>query len=108
VVHSEDRRHAAFLKNADLLIHDAQYTAIEYPSRVGWGHSTVEYVVDVALAAEVKRLALFHHDPLRDDAAVDGLVEACRKRVAKADGKLEVLGASEGLVLNIVSPEHPS
>jgi CheY-like chemotaxis protein len=104
VMHSEDRRHAAFLKNADLLIHDAQYTAAEYPSKVGWGHSTVEYVVDIALAADVKRLALFHHDPLRDDAAVDALVEACRERVAKVNGKLEVLGASEGLVLNVAAP----
>jgi len=73
---------------------------------VGWGHSTVEYVVDIALAGGVKRLALFHHDPLRVDAAVDGLVEACRQRVAIANGKLEVLAASEGLVLNVAAPRR--
>jgi CheY-like chemotaxis protein len=107
-MHSEDLRHAAFLKEADLLIHDAQYTAAEYPSRVGWGHSTVEYVVDMALAADVKRLVLYHHDPLRGDEAVDRLVEGCRQRVALVDGTLEVLAASEGLVLNIAAPPEPT
>jgi phosphoribosyl 1,2-cyclic phosphodiesterase len=101
VMHAEDRRHVAFLNNADLVIHDAQYTAAEYAHKVGWGHSTVEYAVDIALAADVKRLVLYHHDPLRDDAAVDRLVESCRQRVAKANGKLEVLAASERLVLNV-------
>jgi two-component system phosphate regulon response regulator PhoB len=73
---------------------------------VGWGHSTVEYVVDMALAADVKRLVLFHHDPLRNDTALDGLVEGCRQRVANVNGKLEVLGASEGLVLNVRAPRR--
>jgi CheY-like chemotaxis protein len=101
IMHSEDRRHAAFLNGADLLIHDAQYTAAEYPRKVGWGHSTVEYVVDIALAAEVKRLALFHHDPLREDAAVDGLVQSCRQRVAAVNGRLEIFAAAEGLTLDV-------
>jgi CheY-like chemotaxis protein len=103
-MHSEDRRHAAFLKDADLLIHDAQYTAAEYPQKRGWGHSTVEYVVDMALAGHVKRVALFHHDPLRDDDAVDVLVEDCRQRIAEASGNLEVLAAAEGLVLDVTAP----
>jgi CheY-like chemotaxis protein len=106
LMHSEDRRHAAFLKGADLLIHDAQYTAMEYPQKVGWGHSTVEYVVDIALAAEVKRLALFHHDPLRDDDAVDGLVQSCRQRVAAVNGTLDVFAASEGLMLDVVAAQR--
>ena len=59
------------------MIHDAQYTLEEYPSKLTWGHSPAELAVDFALAAGVKRLALFHHDPLRDDAALDRLVEAC-------------------------------
>jgi CheY-like chemotaxis protein/ribonuclease BN (tRNA processing enzyme) len=106
VLHAEDRRHVAFLQDADLLIHDAQYTAIEYAQKVGWGHSTVEYVVDMALAARVKRLALFHHDPLRDDAAVDVLVHNCRQRVEAVNGALEVFAASEGLVLEVGAAEQ--
>ena len=57
--HPGDQRHIAFMRGADLVIHDAQYTHEEYANRLGWGHSTVEYATDVALAASVKRLALF-------------------------------------------------
>ncbi len=92
----EDEKHARFLAEADLVIHDAQFTASEYPDKTGWGHSTVEYVVDVASFAGVRRLALFHHDPLRDDAGVDGLVTLARERVAAEGGRVEVFGAAEG------------
>src|SRR5262249_57466106 len=64
----EDRRHAEFLAGADLVMHDAQYLASEYPQKIGWGHSTVEYALAVARFAGVKQLALTHHDPRRDDA----------------------------------------
>src|SRR5512143_2151054 len=72
-----DSRLIAFAKDADLLIHDAQYTLDEYVSmpspRQGWGHSTAEMAVTVAQAAGVKRLALFHHDPLHDDDQVEAI-----------------------------------
>jgi CheY-like chemotaxis protein len=100
-VHREDQRHIEFLRGADLVIHDAQYTAAEYPQKLGWGHSPMEYTVDVALAARVKRLALFHHDPLRDDEALDRLVEACRRRVAASHGALDVFAAVEGQVVEL-------
>jgi phosphoribosyl 1,2-cyclic phosphodiesterase/CheY-like chemotaxis protein len=100
-VHREDRRHVEFLAGADLVIHDAQYTAQEYPTKQGWGHSTVEYVVDLAMAAKVRRLALFHHDPLRTDEAVDGLVALCEARVAASEQKLDVFGAAEGATVEL-------
>jgi CheY-like chemotaxis protein len=110
-VHHEELGHIAFLAQADLVIHDAQYTAAEYPQKVGWGHSTVEYAVDVALAAKAKRLALFHHDPLRDDAAIDCLVDVCRQRVVARGGTLDVFAASEGQVVELPelgqSPARP-
>ena len=52
--------------------------------------------MDYALAAHVRRLALTHHDPLRDDDAVDRLVEVCRERVRRAGGALDVFAAAEG------------
>ena len=79
----QDRRHAEFVNRADLLIHDAQYTAEEYPAKVGWGHSTVEYVMKLGQYAEVKRVALTHHDPLRDDDAIDRLVASVRARLRR-------------------------
>jgi phosphoribosyl 1,2-cyclic phosphodiesterase/GAF domain-containing protein len=96
VASPEDDQHAEFLTRADLVIHDCQYTAAEYAARVGWGHGTVEYAVELALAARVRRLALFHHDPLRDDDAVDALVRAARERVLAAGADLDVVAASEG------------
>ena len=70
----EDLQHAEFMRGADLLIHDARYTAQEYPTKMGWGHSPVEYVVKLAEQALVKRVALTHHDPGRDDDAIDRLI----------------------------------
>ncbi|HEY2992529.1 MAG TPA: MBL fold metallo-hydrolase [Methylomirabilota bacterium] len=100
----EDRRHVDFLAGADLLIHDTQYTAAEYPSKVGWGHSTVESVLTVARAARVRRLALFHHDPLRDDNALEFLVEAARH---EAGTDFEVFAATEGASLDVVPTVVP-
>jgi len=103
--HREDQRHIEFLAGADLVIHDAQYTAAEYPNKITWGHTPAEWAVDYALAAGAKRLALFHHDPLRDDAAVDRLVDACRQRVLTAGGGLEVFAAAEGQALHLTAAE---
>ncbi|MGH2394683.1 MAG: MBL fold metallo-hydrolase, partial [Candidatus Limnocylindria bacterium] len=102
-VHREDQRHVEFLAGADLVIHDAQYTAEEYPRHIGWGHSPAECAVDYALAAGARRLALFHHDPLRDDDAVDRLAGICRQRVAAAAGRLDVFAAAEGQVLELAA-----
>ena len=98
--HKEDQRHIDFLAGADLVIHDSQYTIEEYPQKTGWGHTPAEWAVDYAIAAGVKRLALTHHDPMRDDDAVDRVVEMCRRRVASAGSALEIFAAAEGQVLH--------
>src|ERR1700674_3048301 len=92
----QDKRHAWFLADADLVIHDAQYTASEFPAKRGWGHCTVEYAVQAAVSAGVRRLALFHHDPMRNDEAVDRLVVSARDLVAQAHGATEVFAAAGG------------
>ncbi len=98
-----DRRHVAFLTEADLVVHDSQYTAAEYPQKVGWGHSTMEYAMDVCRAAGAKRLAFTHHDPLRDDDAIDQLVTAVRAEKADELLPLEVFGAADGMVVDIAA-----
>lgn len=98
----EDLEHAEFLRGADLVIHDAQYSAEEYPRKVGWGHSTVEYAVRVAVAAGARRLALTHHDPLRDDHALDRLLAGLRQRRAEDCAQLELFAAAEGLEIELV------
>ena len=95
-MHGEDRRHVEFLADADLVIHDAQYTVEEYPQKRGWGHTPAEWAVDYAVAARARRLALFHHDPHRKDDAIDRLVETCRRRAGAAGSPLDVFAAAEG------------
>jgi len=96
----EDRRHAEFVAGADLLIHDAQYTAEEYPAKIGWGHSPIEYVVRLGQQARVKRLALTHHDPRRDDEAIDRMVQSNRERA----GAVDVFAAYEGQIVHVGAP----
>jgi CheY-like chemotaxis protein len=100
-MHAEDRRHVEFLADADLVIHDAQYTLEEYPQKKGWGHTPAEWAVDYAIAGRAKRLALFHHDPVRDDDALDRLVDICRRRVSAAGSPLHVFAAAEGEALHL-------
>jgi len=104
-----DLRHAEFVNRADLLIHDAQYTAEEYPAKVGWGHSTVEYVVNLGQFAQVKRVALTHHDPLRDDDAIDRLVANIRAKLRQNASSLDIFAAVEGQVVEVApSPARGS
>ena len=87
------------VEGVDLLIHDAQYTAPEFAAKSTWGHCTVEYAVWLAQHCKVDRLALFHHDPSRNDAALDEL-----SRCATAAGHkrgVEVFAASEGLTVQV-------
>ena len=97
----QDLRHAEFVNRADLLIHDAQYTAEEYPAKIGWGHSTVEYVMKLGQYAQAKRVALTHHDPLRDDDAIDRLLASIRARLGENTSSLDVFAAVEGQVLEL-------
>jgi phosphoribosyl 1,2-cyclic phosphodiesterase/DNA-binding response OmpR family regulator len=97
----EDLRHCEFLAGADLVIHDAQYNAAEYPAKVGWGHSTVEYAVEVCRVAGAKRVALTHHHPLSRAAAVVGRVAAARADLAARGSALEVFAAAEGQVIEV-------
>jgi phosphoribosyl 1,2-cyclic phosphodiesterase len=91
----------AFARGASVLVHDTMYTTEEYASFVGWGHSTHEQAVELALDAGVERLVLFHHRPERSDEEVDRCLESCRGMVARRGGRLEVVAAAEGLTLKV-------
>jgi phosphoribosyl 1,2-cyclic phosphodiesterase len=83
---------------ADLLIHDAQYTPEEFGEKSHWGHCTIGYAVRVAREAGVSTLVLFHHDPAHDDDRLDALLAAAK---GTGPGGLEILAASEGLVIHL-------
>lgn len=88
-------------KDAEVMIYDATYTDAEYhherTSKVGWGHSTWQEAVKVAKAANVKRLVIFHHDPLHDDAFMD---EVAQNTAAVFPNSVV---AQEGMVLDVVA-----
>jgi phosphoribosyl 1,2-cyclic phosphodiesterase len=84
--------------NADLVLHDAQYTADEYEERVGWGHSTVTDAVDLAKLAGARRLVTFHHDPAHNDATLDEMLSVAQARAGDA---LEVMPGREGETFRI-------
>lgn len=90
-----------FVRDADLLIADGQYTDEEYETRVGWGHPRATTAVDLAVQAGVKHLAIFHHDPLQSDNDVQKKSEICRARAARWRPDLFVFCAREGIELQI-------
>lgn len=83
----------------DVLFHDAQYFEDEYAERVGWGHSSVAMAVAFARAADVRRLILFHHDPLHTDRQLDEL-EVRARELWGSDGIPPEL-ASEGMAIQV-------
>ena len=89
----------ALARDADTLIHDGQFLDGDF--KRGWGHSTVGSAIAVAVAAGVRRLVLFHHDPDRTDDALDAIaIDAQREATERRPG-LEVVVAREGLELAI-------
>ena len=65
-------------ENVDVLIHDSQYSAEEYETHVGWGHSSIDHVVHLGNTAKVRQLVLYHHDPAHSDATLEAMhARAC-------------------------------
>lgn len=90
-----------FVHNADLLIADGQYTEEEYQSKVGWGHSSIQLLLDIAYQAQVKQLAIFHHDPQHSDKFLDELWMEYKSKFRTAYKKMDIFWAREGLTLAI-------
>ncbi|MBW2622813.1 MAG: MBL fold metallo-hydrolase [Deltaproteobacteria bacterium] len=92
-----------FFSQADALIFDAQYTWSEAVEKVGWGHSTNYRGVELAVEAGVKRLILFHHEPMYDDKKLMEIVEKTQTfyDLVRGDADLEISLAVEGTELVI-------
>ena len=96
-----DAEFVQFVAGTDLYIADAQYTDEEYPARIGWGHSSVGATVEVATEAQVRALALFHHDPLHDDTTVAAMEETAQRLITARGSALRCFAAREGQVLEV-------
>ncbi|MBV6520216.1 MAG: Ribonuclease BN [Gemmatimonadaceae bacterium] len=90
-----------FARGAQVLIHDAMYTGTEYMEHRGWGHSSYRDAIEFALAADVQTLVLFHHEPDREDTALDSMLQLCHEMVAERGGSLEIVAAAEGMEIGI-------
>ncbi len=101
ILESGDRRHAEYMQGADVVIHEAQYTPQEYPSKRHWGHSTYEYVVQLAALAGVRLLFLTHHDPSHDDEFIHGVERNAQALARSLDAKLDVFCAYEGCEIKL-------
>ena len=89
-----------FVAAADLLVYDGQYTRQEYESgKIGWGHTPVEYAIELARRSKTEKLALIHHDPMRTDAQLDELAD---KLCTPQHGRdTQVFFAREGMVIEV-------
>lgn len=90
-----------FVRGADLLVADGQYTDDEYRRKIGWGHPRATTCVDLAIAAGVKQLAITHHDPMQTDTDVERKIYACRARAVLRASDLVVFAAREGVELKL-------
>jgi phosphoribosyl 1,2-cyclic phosphodiesterase len=90
-----------FCWQADVLIHDAQYLESDMPQKHGWGHSLVSQVRELAAAAEVKHLVLFHHDPERTDDELDVIQEETHLWLQRHHPEAWCTAAFEGLTIDI-------
>ncbi len=86
---------AKTVQDADLLIHDSQYTDDEYRYTRGWGHSTYADATDLAIAANVKSFGIFHHDPDRTDEELELHVETCRQRIQKSGSGVQCFAVAD-------------
>ncbi len=75
-----DQNVLGLIQGANLVIYDSTYTEAEFPAKVGWGHSTWEEAVRLCRAADVEKLAIFHHDPEHDDDFMDGVAAEAAQR----------------------------
>ncbi|MEM6836717.1 MAG: MBL fold metallo-hydrolase [Cyanobacteria bacterium P01_C01_bin.120] len=93
-------------RNADVMIYDATYTDNEYhsekSSKVGWGHSTWQEAVKAAKAANVKKLVIFHHDPLHNDDFMDEIAQDTAEQFPNS------VVAKEGMVIDLMSAPQPA
>jgi phosphoribosyl 1,2-cyclic phosphodiesterase len=78
-------------READLLIHDCQYTDEEYPEHIGWGHSALSDTLKFARRVEARSLLLFHHDPLHSDEFLDEFHGTARRRWEELGGDAAVV-----------------
>ena len=86
-----------FLSDADIVIHEAQYTNEEYPDKVRWGHSSVSNAALLMKLADVPRWLITHHDPMHDDSFLETKLNLTRQIVEQLGHRAVVAHGYDGL-----------
>ncbi len=89
--------YADFSANADLLIHDAEYTPEEYKKTIEWGHSRYTDALDLAVEAGIKKIGLFHINQDRTDREMDQIVQKCRKILSEKKDNMECFAVGSNM-----------
>ena len=93
---------SGFFKDADLLIMDSQYTLGEAFEKFDWGHSSYSLAVDFASAWNIKKLVLFHHEPLYDDQKMHNILKSASWYLNHLEQKdVRIYLAREGLEFSL-------
>jgi len=90
-----------FCADADLLIHDAEYTEAQYAMTKGWGHTVYTDALRLAMEANVKQFGLFHHNQERTDADLDAMVEDCRRIAREKSSQVACFAAQAGMEIEL-------
>jgi ribonuclease BN (tRNA processing enzyme) len=101
MIHEEHQSELNLIQDADILIHDAQYTPDDYDKKRGWGHSCYIDTINTAIDANVKELYLFHHDPNYDDTAMEAILKHSNQIIKEKGASLICHIAKEGMVIDI-------
>lgn len=96
-----ENRLANFIRGTEMFITDTTYTDKEYESKVGWGHSCISRVVDIAIQGEVQNLYLFHHDPDQTDDDIDNKLETASAMLKERGSDVVCWAPKEGEELKI-------
>ncbi|MCU0614502.1 MAG: MBL fold metallo-hydrolase [Desulfobacterales bacterium] len=90
-----------YCKDAELLIHDAEYTPEEYKSNIEWGHTVFTDALELAFQANVKKLGLFHLNQERTDIQADEMLANCNKIIDETGSSLECVMVGEGTTFEL-------
>jgi phosphoribosyl 1,2-cyclic phosphodiesterase len=96
-----------YCRGVDLLIHDAQYVENDMPGKHGWGHSLISQVRQLAVDAQVKNVAMYHHDPERSDGELDEIAIESARYFKSKNSRIGSYIAAEGLTFDLVEKKDP-
>jgi ribonuclease BN (tRNA processing enzyme) len=94
----ENEKILKFYSEADILVHDTQYKAVEFEKHLGWGHSSYEYAIEAACQTNVRKLVFFHYDPNNSDEELESLDKHYKNEAGKKS-QMEIIMAREGLTI---------